>query len=854
MKRSRFSVPSAAVFACGCLFFTFSPSSAGAAQIVWDDFESTAVGAFPTTFSDQNGQGIREVRDDSGALFGEDNQYLQVGGANLRIFTRVPGGTFNNLSTVAFDIVESSGIGTSDLAFGLGSGGAAEVNGDYGVFVFGVNNGAFKVSTNTTLESGELPAFGEDTPVRLFFLLNRTAVDASYLNPADPEGAALVLPAGRMTVWAQDLGSGEWSGGGLITTSLTNAPTQFVFRGFSTNNNEAAVDNFTVHNELHFFDPPHWNGGAEDGLWSSAGNWSNDAVPQPGSSLRFARSDDWEIENDLEEGIAYAGIEYLGHANSYELWGKGIGLSGSIVNRSAFAQTIFLPIELLGDLAVEPDGGALYLDGDISGGYGLSLSAANLVQLAGLNTFTGAITVTRGTLELLDDQTGVTGGMAVGIAAPSTINIIGDAAVAAENAVTLGTTTAVGTSMARLNVMGTLDNAGTLNALRSSTVSVSGTLEQQGPVNITGVGGYGAIVEAVAGGRIELGGAEPVAMTSGSNANGRALLKLHGGTLATPVGLEWVGNHEEQDGGAPVLSFSGGVLELTADVPELAADLTVLLEGGGGIVDTLGHSAGISSVISGAGALIKAGEGTLSLHAAPAWEGDTVVEAGVLKLSAAGLDDAAVVEVFSGATLHLDFEGTDRVGGLWFDGVRQGPGVWGAPGSGAEHEDARISGAGTLLVPQADPYLAWLDGFPGLAMEAEREKSADPDGDGRSNLVEFALNSDPTSGVRDGKTVHGAAQMDGKGYFTITLPVRGGAVFSGETSLESAPVDGLVYGVHGSETLDGTAASQVLEVFPALSAGLPALDEGWEYRSFRLAEPMDSAPRGFLRVSVTPEP
>ena len=41
---------------------------------------------------------------------------------------------------------------------------------------------------------------------------------------------------------------------------------------------------------------------------------------------------------------------------------------------------------------------------------------------------------------------------------------------------------------------------------------------------------------------------------------------------------------------------------------------------------------------------------------------------------------------------------TVRCRDLYFDDVRQGPGLWGAPESAARRKDARFSGTGTLLV------------------------------------------------------------------------------------------------------------------------------------------------------------
>ena len=65
-------------------------------------------------------------------------------------------------------------------------------------------------------------------------------------------------------------------------------------------------------------------------------------------------------------------------------------------------------------------------------------------------------------------------------------------------------------------------------------------------------------------------------------------------------------------------------------------------------------------------------------------------------------------------------------------------------------------------------------------------------------------------------------------------------------------MDGVVYSLAG--TLDLKAFDQdVVEVVPALDAGLPALNAGWSFRTFRLAKPVSEAREGFIRLSMTRE-
>jgi alpha-L-fucosidase len=133
-----------------------------------------------------------------------------------------------------------------------------------------------------------------------------------------------------------------------------------------------------------------------------------------------------------------------------------------------------------------------------------------------------------------------------------------------------------------------------------------------------------------------------------------------------------------------------------------------------------------------------------------------------------------------------------------------------------------------------DPTLAW-DG--------------DPDGDGRINLFEFALNEDPANPQASGKTLLRPSSGIGNHPFIFTFPARSGAVFSGSPS-PSATIDGLVYQVQGSHDLDGFDAPMV-ETSPNTD-GMPALDPGWNYHGFQLAG--EDIPSGFFRVHLTSDP
>ena len=106
------------------------------------------------------------------------------------------------------------------------------------------------------------------------------------------------------------------------------------------------------------------------------------------------------------------------------------------------------------------------------------------------------------------------------------------------------------------------------------------------------------------------------------------------------------------------------------------------------------------------GGVTKLGAGMLALNGANTYAGDTRILAGQLRLGAATLADASDIYLSSGAALDLNFAGSaDAVHGLFFDGVPQAPGVWGAVGSGAQFTSPFLTGTGRLAVAVAAPPL-----------------------------------------------------------------------------------------------------------------------------------------------------
>lgn len=583
-----------------------------------------------------------------------------------------------------------------------------------------------------------------------------------------------------------------------------------------------------------------WNGDGGDNFWSNSANWESDSVPAAGDLLSFSAAPDPVLQNDLAAGQSFGGIRFDAAAPAFTLDGNAISPGPTIFNSSSQAQTVLLPLSLDVPLETNCSSGAIYLDGIVSGSGAITKEGGAQLLLSGANTFTGGMIVNRGNVQIEGDQTAADGGYILGNTFNTNLTVTSGstAAVAAGKEVRVGPAGPVGFGVATFSVEGSLANQGALNALRGSVVNIGGTLDQSGPARVEGVGGYGATVNILPGGQFLYSGTSAIVLRSGTNDAGRGRINVAGGLLSTAQAFDYDSPGSTFTGRLTL--SDGGTLRLAAPVATLADDIEILAGSGGGSIDTNGHDAGIPAVISGSGPLAKTGTGTLTLSGTNTHAGTLTVSAGTLATNGpAVLADDSALEVAAGALIHLGFTGSDVITSLKLGEDLLEPGTY-----DQDSHPLFISGDGALVVPNPDPFLDWIASFPSITLPADMEKSANPDGDARNNLLEFGLDGNPASGAAEGKVV---SAVEG-GYFTLTLPVLDGADFTGAGPLTAA-VGNYLYRIDGSTDLAGFTAG-VEEIAP-LGAGLPSLTAGYSYRSFRLTTPTASGAEGFLRVDFS---
>ncbi|MEK7950968.1 beta strand repeat-containing protein [Luteolibacter soli] len=526
--------------------------------------------------------------------------------------------------------------------------------------------------------------------------------------------------------------------------------------------------------------------------------------------------------------------------------------TGTITNGANFERWLIITPTTPGTF-----GGSIQ-NGPGTAGLGFRKGGTVNFTLTGNNSYTGVTTVDGGTLTITG--TNATGG-AVNVAgtalSPAILNLqnsnaLGTGALTSANrnsgiqlqgGIVLPSTVTLltsndGTSGATVpyavdsvsgdNVINgniTLRDGGGSSIFQSET---GATLKLAGNVTIiTGQGSRGMIFQGASTGANEFSGVlSDLSVTSVASIikNGTGTWKVSGvNTYTGPT------------------TVNAGTLLVTGDSPATTGLITVAA---GATLGGNGDFGGPMTVAAG-------GHHALAVAATPAAQVTRSVAS--LDLTAVGdiLDLTAAATPADGAytLIHTTSGITGQTGGVLDDTVVNLTGLTGT-----------VSVIGNDLVltvgSGGSAFSTWIAGYPSIPL-ADRDPGDDPDGDGFTNQVEFALGGAPNSGSNNAKIYSIVADSDFDGDSTpellLTMAVRTGTgTFTGATS-KSAPSDDPTYGYTVQGSLNLNTFNEVVNVVPTavppVGVTLPA---GYTWKTFSLNGSNGAASKGFMRVLVTP--
>jgi fibronectin-binding autotransporter adhesin len=574
-------------------------------------------------------------------------------------------------------------------------------------------------------------------------------------------------------------GSGTFSG---TLTDSDSAAANFVKEGSGTQ---------TLTGPLDYNGSTTVSGGTlelPDGDWKTGGRYSGGTgasgtiIVGAGATLSTSSG-----VTGLQNGLVLNGGTVSSRGLVYSNY-RNLLLESNITAGGAATSTISSEISLAGDreIAVGTDStlnitGGIANDGFFGGSQGITKTGDGTLTLSALNTYTGATTVSSGTLKVTgQNYLPGSGGITIGLNAtlmtdaPDDNNTQGITSTMTLN----GGTLAAGTGTPAQNFNNGnpvgpwgnfhMGNGASLQAGGATTSTISASLglgTGVKPINVDGgstlnISGDILGVSYVAYGQFSKSG-DGTLLLSGSNKSTSQGMILSAGTVefstnSLPTNLRAYGGpagySADIQGNATLRWAAGNTQDISFENDSsqirIGDGVTATFDTNGNNV-TLGTAFDLGA--SQTGAVAKSGAGTLALTAANAYTGSTTVNEGTLLLgdgtNNTGLSDTNDVLVASGATLQLNYDvgNFDEIDELTLGGVPMSPGIYGA----GTYSGATITGTGTLKVlngPITDPFDNWMStNFPDIE-SPDNQATADPDHDGIENLVEYVLkNGDPDS-------------------------------------------------------------------------------------------------------------
>ena len=313
---------------------------------------------------------------------------------------------------------------------------------------------------------------------------------------------------------------------------------------------------------------------------------------------------------------------------------------------------------------------------------------------------------------------------------------------------------------------GTLESQATPTTLGSGTVTIGGA-GSTGATFLTGQPNSNPFV---------INAPDSGNLVIGANGAGSGFTLSGGITLNGNLNLQTFDNTISGSIKATAILTGGvtGTGHLLLNNLGLAAN-TITISGSGvnhtGTITLQGTSTGNTTISASIGANVTAitqnsATSLLILSAANSYDCDLSVNAGTIRISnhTNTANDASTVTIAeTGATLDLTYSGTDQVGKLVIGTTELPSGIYGKLGSALPViAIPQITGDGTLTVGNTSvTFASWITGTfaNGQVLAGQQGAQDDADGDGISNLLEFAIEgqdptvANPTIGSNSGSTL-----------------------------------------------------------------------------------------------------
>jgi autotransporter-associated beta strand protein len=387
------------------------------------------------------------------------------------------------------------------------------------------------------------------------------------------------------------------------------------------------------------------------------GTWQNGS-DRPDGGLGGGGKGSTTTDNTLSSGTANTGG---GGGGGWTGSPGGNGGSGIVIVRYSISEALENvsgnntwtgTVTLAADNTINTTSGTLTVSGVTSGAYALTKTGTSTLTLTGTNTYTGATTISAGTLQIGDGgTTGRPGTANVEIQSGATFAVNRSNRISTEFE---GLPTFSGAGIVVQRGTGTLalrnNNSGLTGGIRIE----QGTLDfGNNPVNI----GSGTITLGVNGGtgNVVL---LPTDNSAQSFPNPIVLASGHTGSIT----IEMIGEGPVDGAAGNSKTFTGGITGTNnLTIKQSAANEELFFTTGSiNFTGTLTHEGGtglstISSVIgSNVTSLTQSSSGKLILSGANTYSGATTISAGTLQLGASGvIPDGSALTVASGATFNL---------------------------------------------------------------------------------------------------------------------------------------------------------------------------------------------------------